>query len=197
VEIVVELILELLLLAFNVTFGIGLAAVFYWLWVTVRRRLWGLDRPIGVNMPNGDLYSVEVLGLRLRTPLSTRIFRPGRALGGPPPEWSKADRLCPGRVAEYADDALIFVVPFLLVVVLLLVLLFLLEIILAVVALGLVAIVATIIRHRWTCLVTDPEGRVSRFRARGMRRVRRLRDETLEAIVAGNFASEGFNPAEF
>jgi hypothetical protein len=69
------------------------------------------------------------------------------------------------------------------------VLLFVLEFILAIVVLGVVAIVATIIGHQWTCVITSPEGPVFRLRARGMRGVRRLRHATAAAIKAGDFSA--------
>lgn len=60
------------------------------------------------------------------------------------------------------------------------------EFILAAVVVGLVSIAETVVRHRWTCRVTDPAGRVFSFRARGMRRARRLRDEMADATWAGD-----------
>lgn len=186
VEIIFELVGQLILLALNLTVGFALAAACYWVWVTVRRRVWGLDKPVVVRTPAGDPYTLAVPGLRVRTPFSRRVFGVGRALEGSQPEWSEADRLHPKRVAGAADDLLIFVVPFLFVGVLVLALLFVLEFILAAVVVGLVSIVASIVRHHWTCRVTDPAGRVLNFRARGMRRVRRLRDEMAEAIRAGD-----------
>ncbi len=181
-----ELVFQVVLFALNITLGIGLAGLSYWLWVMVRRRLWHLDRPLVIEAPDGGLYSLEVPGLRVRTPVSTRIFRPRRSLAGPPPGWTKDDRLHPDRVVGCLDDLLIFVVPFLLAGVLVLVLLFVLEVILAIVVLGIAAIVATVIRHRWSCVITSPEGRTFRSRARGMRGVRRLRDATAAAIKAGD-----------
>ena len=81
--------------------------------------------------------------------------------------------------------------PFLLIGVLFLVLLFVLEMILVTIVLGLVAIIATIIRHKWTCLGAGPAGRIFRVRGRGMRRVRRLRHEIAEAVRAGDIAALG------
>ncbi len=189
VEIIIELVGELVLLALNVTIGVGLLVATYWLWITARRRLWGLDRVVVVETPDGEPYTLEVPGLQVRTPLSRRIFSSDRSHGGSPPGWNKDDRLHPDRIAGSVGDLLIFVMPVLLAGVLLLVLIFVLEVILAGIVLVLVSMAATIIRYRWTCQVTSPGGHVFPVRTRGMRRARRLRDELAEAIRAGDVAA--------
>lgn len=187
--IIGELLGELVLVALNLTVGLGLAAMTYWLWLTVRRRLWGLDRSIVAETPDGLSYSLDVEGQRLRMPISRRILRTDKTRDAAPPSWQQSDRLHPGNMAGTFDSLLIFVIPVVLVVVLMLAIVFVVEVIFAVIILGIVSTIGVMIRHRWTCVVTGPGGEVSHVRIRGLRRVRRLRDQLADAIRAGDVAS--------
>lgn len=189
-ELLVEVIGESILVALNGTLGIGMAAATYWLWLAVRRRLWRLDRPVVAETPDGMEWVLEVPGLRLRTPISRRIFQSEDARRAEAaPTARDADRLHPRRMGEALDSVLIFVAPFVLVGVVLFVLVFLLELLVAVVVLGVVSVVGSVVRHRWTCEITGPTGRVIRVQTRGLRQVRRRRDQLAELLRVGEVAA--------
>lgn len=186
-EIVFEVLVEAIWVMLNATLGLALAMLTYWLWVQVRRRVWGLDRTVVAETPSGDRFRLEVPGLRMRTPISNRVFGVGAGSAQRPDvEPSRHDRLHPDNVTERAGMALVVVVPFLLMGVVALALIFIVELILAAVFFALASIVASAIRHRWTCVVTDPDGRQSHHRTRGLRAAGRLRDKLTTSIRRGD-----------
>jgi hypothetical protein len=191
--------MELLLPFLSITVGVALAATTYWVWIMVRRRLWGLDKPVVAETPDGDQYSLEVPALQLRTPVSRRFFYGRRQPGATPPSWDENDQLHPTRMLNQAEGALIVVAPVVFVVVVLFAIVFVLELLLALVLVGVASAIAMILRYRWTVVVTGPyekanpeevfgAGRhqVWRIRQPGLRQVHRTRDELAASIRAGD-----------
>ncbi len=186
-EPVLTALVELALWILSATIGVALATVAYAVWVLVRRRLWHLDKSVTVHTPDGRPYLLDVPGLQVQTPLSRWLARQPRHDPSTPPEWTERDALHPGRLSDTNDDLVIVLAPLILgFVVVLLTVVFLIELIIGLALLGSAATVATMIRHRWTCRVTDPSGMVWVHRARGLRRVRRVRDHLAERITAGD-----------
>lgn len=185
-EFLLEAVLRLLLGGA----ALGLAFASYAIWIAVRRRLWGLDQVMTAETPAGDRYRLDVQRLNVRARLSSRAFGAADAGRKEAPSWTEDDWLHPTRMADRFDEALIMLVPFVFAVVVGLALLFIVEIVIGVLILAVLAIIGTVIGHRWTCVVTGPDGVVARHRARGVRGVRRLRNELVALIRAGDYVPD-------
>lgn len=140
----------------EIAFGLlggALAALAYLIWVTVRRRLWELDRTVVAVTPNGDRYVLEVPGIQLRTPMSRFLLRAPRKRETGDAQAARshgdsADRLHPDEMFGH-EEALAFAGPILLAIVVVLTAIFLIELLLALVV-GVAAVaIGFIMRHRW------------------------------------------------
>ena len=176
-EIFFELVIELV----GGAVGFGVAFVAYRIWIAGRQGAWWATKPTIAETPEGDRFTIEIVGLRPQLPVSSRAL--GRSIERPTA--SNTDRLHPDRLLDNVDGCLVVIAPVVLVGVVAVLVLAIVELVVVGVILGIVAALRLLLRQDWMCVVTDAEGRQYRHRCDGLRAARELRSELAAEIALG------------